>query len=510
MSNSKQNKKKVMLMILDGWGLNKSYHGNAISLAKKPFYDKLWKDHPSAVIEASGESIGLPEGQMGTSEVNHMIIGAGKIFFQDLVRINRSIDSGEFGAIKAFQDAFAHVKKHKSHLHLMGLVSDGGVHSHINHFKALLAAAKKAGISQVYVHAFTDGRDTSPTSGVKYIQELEDEMRQLGVGKIASVVGRYYAMDRDKNWDRVNMAFQMLTEGKGESFSSAIKAIQASYQKNITDEFIQPAVVEATSGDRHTIEENDALVYVNFRSDRARQLSEVFLKHGFDNLFFATMAQYNPNYAVEVAFPPEEIEVTLGQVLSDAGLKQLRIAETEKFAHLTFFLNCKRELAYEGEDRMMFDSYSDIPTHDHRPEMRTPDLAEELVKTLEMEKYEMIFTNWCNADMIGHTGNIPAAIKGIETIDAGLAKVIPVAIKHGYDVLITADHGNADEMLDEETGEMITSHSVHPVPLILVSADGDNCKVFQRKSGLLRDIAPTILTLLGQEIPRGMNGESFV
>lgn len=492
---------------MDGWGLYKDYPGNAISLAKKSFYDKLWQTMPVATLEASGESVGLPEGQMGTSEVNHFTIGAGRVIFQDLVRINRSIDDGSFNNNPAFLSSFDHVKKNNSALHLMGLVSDGGVHSHINHFKALLRAAKSHGINEIYVHAFTDGRDTSPNSATRYIQELEAEMKELGVGVVASVVGRYYAMDRDKNWDRTNLAFKLLTEAEGETFSDPIKAIQASHNQKVTDEFIKPCAIKPSSGESHIIKDGDGVIFVNYRNDRPRQLTEIFLKHGFKNLHFVTMAQYNPLYDVEVAFPLEEISTSVGKALSLAGKKQLRITETEKFAHMTFFLNCKHEDVYEGEDRIMFDSYSDIATHDQRPEMRAPDIADEIVNNIKLEKYDVIFSNICNADMVGHTGNIPAAVKAVEAVDSALAKIVPVAQKHGYTVMITADHGNADQMLDEETGDVITSHSLNPVPFILVS---DQYKKIKRRNGTLVDFAPTILTMLNIEIPDEMTGESFV
>ncbi|MCA9368658.1 MAG: 2,3-bisphosphoglycerate-independent phosphoglycerate mutase [Pseudomonadales bacterium] len=501
------NPSKVMLIILDGWGLNKKYPGNAIELAHTPYFDKLWKERPAATLEASGESVGLPEGQMGTSEVNHFTIGAGRVMFQDLVRVNHSIDDESFFKNAALLGAFDHVKKNNSKLHLFGLISDGGVHSHLDHFKAILKAAKKANVQEVYLHAFTDGRDTAPRGGRKYMAELEATMRELGVGKVATLVGRYFAMDRDKNWDRTNVAFKLITELEGQEFSSVDAALEASYNSDVTDEFVKPAFITPSTGEKTVVADGDAVFFVNFRNDRPRQLTEVFLKHGFNNLYFATMTQYHPLYEVEVAFPPQSLETTLGQTLSDAGKKQLRITETEKFAHVTFFLNCKHEDAYEGEDRVMFDSYSDIPTHDHRPEMRASDIATELVKTAELETHDAIFVNFCNADMVGHTGNIPAAIKACEAVDEALKKVVPAALEHGYTVLITADHGNADEMLDEETGDMITSHSLNIVPFILVSNEEVE---LVRKSGTLIDIAPTMLTLMGLEIPRSMTGESFV
>lgn len=498
---------KTLLIIMDGWGLNKDYEGNAITRAKTPNYDKLWQDYPTATLEASGEAVGLPEGQMGTSEVNHFTIGAGKIVFQDLVRINHAIDDGSFGQNGALIETLDHVKNKQSTLHLMGLLSDGGVHSHLNHFTALIKAAKAAGVKEVCVHAFTDGRDTGPQSSLGYIQALEAEMAKIGVGEIVSLIGRYYAMDRDHNWDRTNLAYHLLTERDGEKFSSATKAAQASHQAGVTDEFIKPSVIDSKLGDRAIISAGDGLIFVNFRNDRPRQLTETFLKHDLDNLCFTTMTRYNPFFNTRVMFEPQDIELCLGQVISEAKLKQVRITETEKFAHMTYFLNCKHEEPFEGEDRVMFDSYSDIPTHDHRPEMRVHDISKELIGQLERGDHQVIFTNLCNPDMVGHTGNIPAAIAACEAVDGALGEIIPVALANNYTVLLTADHGNADEMLDEETGEVITSHSLNPVPFILIS---EHFSELKRRSGLLIDIAPTILSLLDLPKPQGMAGESFI
>jgi 2,3-bisphosphoglycerate-independent phosphoglycerate mutase len=504
MSEAKQ---KALLLILDGWGLNQAYPGNAITLAQTPFFDALWNEHPTAVLEASGESVGLPEGQMGTSEVNHFTIGAGRIIFQDLVRVNKAIDDDSFYTNPAFMSAFAHTKAHASSLHILGLVSDGGVHSQLTHIIALLEAAKRAAVARVYVHVITDGRDTSPEGGARYTQELESAIEQIGIGKIASVSGRYYAMDRDKNWDRTDQAFTLLTEGKGEEFSSIEKAIQASYHAGVTDEFIKPAAITPASGESHLLQENDALIFANFRNDRPRQLTERLLQQGPSNLKLVTMTKYHPLYPVEVAFPPDVVGISLGQVLSERGYRQLRTTETEKKPHMTFFINCKHEEPFEGEDHQMFDSYSDIPTHDHRPSMRANDIAQAIVTDIEQAAHDVIFANLCNADMVGHTGNIPAAVEGCQAVDQALAKIIPVAQQHNFHIIITADHGNADEMLDQETGEPVTSHSLNPVPLIVISP---HCSQLKRSSGQLKDIAPTILTLLQEEVPHDMSGESFV
>ncbi len=504
---TKTNKNKVLLIIIDGWGLNKKYPGNAAELANTPYYDKLWKEYPAAVLEASGESVGLPEGQMGTSEVNHFTIGAGRVFFQDLVRINKAIDDDTFGRKRAFQKSFSHVREFDSTLHIIGLLSDGGVHSHQEHIYALVRAAAKAGVEHVVVHPITDGRDTSPTSGAGYLELLQEKLDEIGLGRIGSISGRYFAMDRDKNWDRTDKYFHMITKGKAKTISSAKKAIEASYKNKKTDEFVEPVFIESPGKESNLVKENDAVIFANFRNDRPQQITERFLEAEIPNLQLTTMTQYNPHYNVEVAFEPQAVDTTLGQIVSENNLEQLRITETEKFAHVTFFFNCKREEAYEGEDRFMFDSNSDIPTHDLKPKMKVMEIAETIVADIEDQKHDLIISNLCSPDMVGHTGNIPAAIKACETVNAALKKIVPAAIKQKYDVIITADHGNADEMLDEETGEVITSHSLNPVPLIVVS---NRFSELKRKSGTLTDIAPTILTMLRLEIPQEMTGESFV
>lgn len=500
-------KKRLILVILDGWGLRESELGNAIRQARTPNFERFWHTYPHAVLKASGEAIGLPEGQIGTSEVNHMTIGAGRVIFQDLVRINKSIEDKSFFRNKAIIAAFNHAKKHNSTVHIKGLISPGGVHSHQEHVNALLRAAKAYGIGKIYLHVFTDGRDTLPKSSIRYVQELEDFIDQLGVGKIASISGRYYAMDRDHNWERTDRTFALLVKGKGEKYKTARELIEASYKKGITDEFIEPALVEVGPGEEGTVSSNDAVIFVNFRNDRPRQLVERFLEKGPKNLEYVTMTQYNPDYQVRVAFPPIEIKNSLGEVISQAGLRQLRVTETEKFAHLTFFLNCKREKAFEGEDRIMLDSYSDIATHDERPRMRAPDITREVVQAIQAEGCEVIFTNLCNCDMVGHTGNLKAAIVGVETVDRAIGKIVREGKKYSFDVIITADHGNVEEMIDEETGEIITAHTTNPVPFILVSK---KYKKLNRDQANLPDIAPTVLKILGLKKLEEMTGESLV
>lgn len=503
---------KVLLLILDGWGLNREYEGNAISQAKTPFFDQLWQEQETAVLEASGETVGLPQGQMGTSEVNHFTIGAGQVVFQDLVRINKAIDNGTFMTNPALVEACQIANDRDSTLHIFGLLSDGGVHSHQEHIFALLEIAQAQKVSNVVLHVITDGRDTSPHGGEKYLQQLQTAMDKTGVGRIGSIGGRYFAMDRDKNWDRTDKYFDVVS-GKNknpQTFTDVHQAIRSSYNNNVTDEYVEPAMIQAPTGQDNHLRENDVVVVANFRVDRPRQVMNRLLAFEH-NLHVVTMTQYMSQYEVSVAFPPPERPISFGQVISDAGIKQLRITETEKFPHVTYFFNCQHQDQLEGEDHYMFDSYSDVPTHDKKPQMRTPDIADAIVDDIESGHHQVIISNLCNADMVGHTGNIPAAAIGCETVDAALAKIIPVAKKHGFTVLITADHGNAEEMSDEETKQPITSHTLNPVPLIMVQPDASETKrAFNRNSGTLIDIAPTMLELLGIDAPGSMTGESFL
>ncbi len=502
-----KNIKKILVIVLDGWGVTNKYAGNAIALAKKPYFDSLINNYPNTVIESSGEAVGLPDGQMGTSEVNHMTIGAGKVLYQDLVRINNKIKDGTFFNNPAFLKAFNHVKKHNSSLHIKGLLGPGGVHSHQDHMVAVLEAAKKHGVKRVYLHVFTDGRDVKPQSAEIFLKHLETDIARIGIGVIASLGGRYFAMDRDHNWERTDKTFNALTKREGKKFKSAIEIINNSYENNITDEYIEPALIELNNEEAGMIKSDDAVIFVNFRNDRTRQLTERFLEKGPKNLVFVTMTEYNSSYKVDVAYPLEDAGSTIGKVISDNKLKQLRITETEKFPHMTFFLNCKREAAYEAEDRMMFDSNSDIKTHDEKPEMRTMDVAAFLKGDLENGLHDIIFTNLCNADMVGHTGNIDAAIKGVETIDKALNIIVETAISCDYSVLITADHGNAEEMRDKSNGEKLSAHTTNLVPFILIDQKVSKLK---HSVGSLVDVGPTILKLLGLPIPKDMTGESFV
>ena len=498
---------KLLLIVLDGWGITNKYRGNAIANAQTPYYDSLLNDYPFAVIESSGEAVGLPDGQMGTSEVNHMTIGAGKVLYQDLVRISNKIKDGSYFDNPSFLKAFDHVKKNGSTLHIKGLIGTGGVHSHQDHMVALLEAAKKHGVKQVYLHVFTDGRDTRPSSALKYLESLETEIKKIGIGKIASIAGRYYAMDRDHNWERTDKSFNVLIKREGKKYHSAKEALEDSYQAGVTDEYVVPACIEVGQGEEGAICSHDAVIFVNFRNDRTRQLTEKFLKDGPEDLSYVTMTQYSPEYQVDVAYPLEDAGSTLGQVISEAGLKQLRVTETEKFPHMTFFLNCKREDAWEGEDRMMFDSNSDIKTHDEKPEMRTMDIAQFVASDLQTGLHDAIFTNLCNADMVGHTSNVSAAIKGVETIDRALKIIVEQAKQHGYTVIITADHGNAEEMRDKETGANLSAHTTNLVPFILVSSKYPK---LAHSIGSLVDVAPTALKIMGLTVPSDMTRQSFV
>lgn len=498
-------KNKVILVIMDGWGLSDRDEGNAIRQAKTPNFKHFWHTYPHAVLQAAGEAVGLPEGQIGTSEVNHMVMAAGRIIFQDLVRINKAIKDQSFFNNKAIISAFEHVKKHNSTLHIKGLISPGGVHSHQEHVYALLKGAKAYGITKIFIHVFTDGRDVLPKSAIRYVQELQDFVSELGIGKIASITGRYYAMDRDHNWDRTDKAFHLLIKRQGKKYKTIQEAIEQSYKKGITDEFIEPTAIEVGPGEEGAIASNDAVIFVNFRNDRTRQLVERFLAKGPKNLAYVTMTQYHPDYEVAVAFEQTELTNMLGEVVSKADLKQLRVSETEKFAHVTFFFNGKREEAFEGEDRIMLDSYSDIKTHDERPEMRAADITRGIIQDIKAQSHDLIITNICNCDMVGHTGKMVPAIKAVEVVDQAIGEIVKAAKKNHYEVIITADHGNAEELINQE-GEIVTAHTTNPTPFILISS---KYKKLNRDEAGIQDIAPTILKILGIKQPKEMTGKSL-
>ena len=501
-----------MLIILDGFGINNNTTGNAIKNANKPNIDKLMMTCPTAEIQASGEAVGLPEGQMGNSEVGHTNIGAGRIVYQELTRITKSIEDGDFFSIPELTESIENCKKNHTKLHIMGLVSDGGVHSHQRHLYALLELAKRKGLDDVFVHCFMDGRDTLPVAGEGYIQKLEEKMKEKGVGKIATISGRFYAMDRDKRWPRIQKAYDAMVFGKGETATSAISAIESSYQKEVFDEFVVPTVITNNGKPIATIDDGDSVIFFNFRPDRARQITRAMVDPNFKEfetkkmkLDFVTMTQYDdtiPN--VKVAFKPETLKNTFGEYISNKGMTQLRIAETEKYAHVTFFFNGGREEPYKGEDRILIPSPK-VETYDMKPEMSAFEITENVVKAINEEKYDAIILNFANPDMVGHTGNLDAAIKAVEAVDKCVGKIIDALSKHNGTCIITADHGNCDQMIDYKTGDPFTSHTTNPVPIILYGVE--NVKL---KNGRLCDIAPTLLDLMGLDKPSEITGESLI
>ena len=507
-------KKPTVLLILDGYGERKEKEGNAIALANTPVMDKLKKEFPYVEGQASGLFVGLPDGQMGNSEVGHMNMGAGRIVYQELTRITKAIEDGDFFENKALKEAVEHCKKENSALHFMGLVSSGGVHSHIGHIYGLLELAKRAGLKKVYLHAFLDGRDTPPDSGKSFLMDVEKKMRELGVGEIATISGRYYAMDRDKNYDRVEKAYRAMVDGTGEKASSVEEAIDASYAKRVYDEFVLPTVIEK-DGTVHTVSDGDAMIFFNFRPDRAREICHAFCDDEFHffnrgarkKVFFVCFTDYDPTIPNKrVAFEKEEIHNTLGEVVSNLGKNQLRIAETEKYAHVTFFFNGGKEEPYKNEDRILVPSPKEVPTYDLKPEMSCYTVTEKLTEAIRSGKYDLVVANFANPDMVGHTGVLSAAIKAIEVVDECMGKVVDAVESMHGNLFILADHGNADIMIDEKTGEPYTAHTTNPVPFILVSEE----KHKLREGGCLADVAPTLLELMGIPQPKEMTGKSLL
>ncbi|MCI9087731.1 MAG: 2,3-bisphosphoglycerate-independent phosphoglycerate mutase [Clostridia bacterium] len=506
-------RKPMMLMILDGFGINDNEKANAVKLANTPNIDKLMKIWPTTEIYTSGLKVGLPDGQMGNSEVGHTNIGAGRIVYQDLTRITKSIEDGDFFSIKEITGAIENCKKNHSKLHIMGLLSDGGVHSHIRHLVALLEVAKRKDFDDVYVHCFLDGRDTPPASGESYISQLEEKMKEKEVGKIASISGRFYAMDRDKRWERVEKAYNALVKGQGEKATSAISAIESSYQQEVFDEFVLPTVICNSNNDPvATIQDKDSVIFFNYRPDRAREITRSLVDLEFDgfttkplDLYYVCFTQYDetiPN--VQIAFKPESLKNTFGEYVSNQGLSQLRIAETEKYAHVTFFFNGGEEKQYPGEDRILVPSPK-VQTYDMQPEMSAVEVTDKVVESIESDKYDCIILNYANPDMVGHTGNLEAAIKAIETIDECVERVVSAIEEKNGIILMTADHGNAEQMIDYKTGEPHTAHTTNVVPLVLIGVEG-----VQLKTGKLADLAPTMLDLMGLQKPEEMAGESII
>ena len=503
-------------MILDGYGMRDTCEHNAVCEAKTPIMDQLMSQCPFVRGNASGLAVGLPDGQMGNSEVGHLNMGAGRIVYQELTRITKSIEDGDFFENPEFLAAADTCKKNDSALHLFGLVSDGGVHSHLTHLFGLLEFAKRQGLKKVDVHCFLDGRDTPPTSGKEFVAELEKKMQQLGVGEVASVMGRYYAMDRDKNWDRVQKAYNVLTKAEGEKAESACAGIQASYDKEVNDEFVVPFYVEKDGKPVATIQDGDSVIFFNFRPDRAREITRAFCDEGFTgfarekklDLTFVCFTDYDETIGNKlIAFKKEEIKNTFGEFLAAHHMTQARIAETEKYAHVTFFFNGGVEEPNEGEDRILVPSPKEVPTYDLKPEMSAPIVCDKLVEAIESGKYDVIIINFANPDMVGHTGVESAAIKAIETVDACVGRAVEAIKAAGGVLFICADHGNAEVMVDEATGEPWTAHTTNQVPFVLVGADP---AYKLREGGRLCDIVPTLIELMGLEKPKEMTGESLL
>jgi len=507
MPNNNKSKKQVALIILDGWGYREDKKHNAIAEANTPTFNRLWNEYPHALLEASGEAVGLPEGQMGNSEVGHSTIGAGKVVFTDLVRINKAGKSGEFLTNKAFQKLFVHVKKNNSALHVMGLLGPGGVHSYSEHLYGFIKTAKIAGIKKIYIHAFTDGRDTPPQSADKYLVELEKELKKLDIGFISTMCGRYFAMDRDNNWDRLEKAEKLIFDGIGEVVENekASEKIKDFYSKEVVDEHLEPVIFKDKNGEIHTINKNDGIFFFNFRADRARMLSQKILERKKKmNLFFVTMTQYDKKLKTEIAFSPVEIETTLAKEISKVGFTQVHIAETEKFAHATYFLNGGEQKKYPKEKHILIDSKKDVATHDLAPEMKAVEIGESTIKEIK-KGINFIFVNFANPDMVGHTANKEALKIAIETVDQELGKIVEEAEKAGVTLLITADHGNAEINIDAKTGKKHTAHTTNPVPFIITNK---GIKIINH--GSLSVITPTILDIFKLKLPKSMSGKTLI
>ena len=508
-------KKPTVLMILDGYGLSDKTEGNAVALAKTPVMDALEKEYPFVKGYASGLAVGLPEGQMGNSEVGHLNMGAGRIVYQELTRITKEIQDGDFFKNEELLAAVENCKAHDSALHLYGLLSDGGVHSHNTHLYALLQMAKDHGLKKVYVHCFLDGRDTPPASGKDYIEQLLDKMKEIGVGEVASVMGRYYVMDRDNRWDRVEKAYRAMTAGEGETAVCPLCAVSASYDKEVTDEFVVPTVIVKDGKPLATVQDNDSIIFYNFRPDRAREITRAFCADEFDgfprekriNVKYVCFTEYDvtiPNKSV--AFKKVEVTNTFGEYLAAHHMTQARIAETEKYAHVTFFFNGGVEAPNEGEDRILVKSPK-VATYDLKPEMSAYEVCDKLVDAITGGKYDVIIVNFANPDMVGHTGIIEAAVKAVEAVDECVGRAVEVIKKVDGQMFICADHGNCEQLIDEKTGEPFTAHTTNPVPFLLVNYDP---AYTLRDGGCLADIVPTMIEMMGMEQPKEMTGKSLL
>ncbi|HHV65783.1 MAG TPA: 2,3-bisphosphoglycerate-independent phosphoglycerate mutase [Peptococcaceae bacterium] len=513
---ARQTGKPLLLMILDGWGYNPEREGNAVLSAKTPNIQKYLTTYPTTLLKASGLDVGLPAGQMGNSEVGHLNIGAGRVVYQELTRIFKAIEDGELEKNQVLLEAMQRLQGSGNALHLMGLISDGGVHSHLGHLFALLDMAAKVGVEKVFVHAILDGRDVLPQSAKGYICELEKKLKEIGLGKIATIGGRYYFMDRDKRWERVELAYKALVTADAPTDSSALSAIENSYENKIVDEFMKPTVIVDETGEPvGTIQDGDSVIFFNFRADRAREITRAFIEDDFTGfarpvrpkVHYVCLTEYDATFNCPVAFPPQNLENTLGEVLAEKGLKQLRIAETEKYAHVTFFFNGGIEEPEEGEDRILIPS-PEVPTYNLKPEMSAYEITETLLKKIQEEKYAVIILNFANPDMVGHTGFFDATVKALEAVDECAGRIVDEVQRRGGTVIITADHGNAEYMFDKENQSPITAHSANKVPFILV---GDRYRGRRlREDGALCDIAPTMLEILNIEVPKEMTGKSLL
>jgi 2,3-bisphosphoglycerate-independent phosphoglycerate mutase len=505
-------KKPLVLTILDGWGFSPVAEGNAIAAARKPTYDLLLRQYPNTLVQTSGPSVGLPEGQMGNSEVGHLNIGAGRVIYMDVTRIDRMIATGEFFNNPVLLDSMRHAKAHR--LHLMGLCSDGGVHSLLTHLYALLEMAKKQNVEHVFVHCFMDGRDTPPESGAGFIEQLQKQMRQIGAGKIASVSGRYYAMDRDKRWDRVERAFQAMVLGKGEKSDDPVAAVKGSYERGVTDEFIEPVtIVDARNQPVGLIRDDDACIFFNYRADRGREMTMALMDATLEkpsrsaapkNLHFTTLTEYDKSFQVPFVLPREHPNNILADVMAQLNWKNLRVAETEKYAHVTYFFNGGNEKPYPGESRELVQS-PNVATYDLKPEMSAQGITDVVVKAIEKREFDIIVMNYANADMVGHSGKMAPTVLAVEAVDAGLGQIYDALRRSGGTWMITADHGNAEMMIDPVTKGPHTYHTTNPVPFVLVS----DSRVMLRSSGALQDISPTVLGFLDEKQPKEMTGRDL-
>ncbi len=507
-------RKPVALIILDGWGISENCANNAVCQAQTPFLDELANNYPTSWLNASGLNVGLPDGQMGNSEVGHLNIGAGRIIHQDLTRISHSIETGDFSANPTLLDALKRIRNANGKLHLLGLLSDGGVHSHNTHLYALIELAKHEGV-EACVHAFMDGRDTPPQSGADYLLQLEAEMARMGHGRLASVIGRYYAMDRDNRWDRVQRAWQAMALGQGHPTDSSAAAIQSAYTSGQTDEFIEPRVIQKNGLPVGRINDNDGIIFFNFRADRAREITRTFTERDFAEFdrtvvpqlsTFVCLTEYDETFDLPVAYASESYPKILGEVVADAGLHQLRIAETEKYAHVTFFFNGGVEAPFANEDRALIPSPKEVATYDLKPAMSAPEVTDEVLRRIKQGSYDLIILNFANPDMVGHTGILSAAITAMETVDSCAKRVVDALLEAGGCALITADHGNCEMMVDGN-GSPHTAHTANRVPLILVDPDNQQSKL---QSGILADLAPTILNLMGLAVPAEMTGKNLI